>query len=98
MCLGNFIIQVSSSRFLSQGNMSYKDLLAGLIFEGESFQALNNFTFMNYTNVQFCDDAGTPVSQRSGGICLLTNKRILFLSSQLTVGKYNSLLNIFFYI
>ena len=75
--------------------MSYKDLLAGLIFEGESFQALNNFTFMNYTNVQFCDDAGTPVSQRSGGICLLTNKRILFLSSQLTVGKYNSLLNIF---
>ncbi|CAH3173213.1 unnamed protein product [Porites lobata] len=69
-----------------KGNMSYRDLLAGLIYEGESFQALNNFTFMNYTNVQFCDDAGIPLTQRSGGICLLTNKRILFLSSQLTVG------------
>ena len=71
--------------------MSYRDLLAGLIYEGESFQVLNNFTFMNYTNVQFCDEAGTPLTQRSGGICLLTNKRILFLSSQLTVGEYNSL-------
>ena len=66
--------------------MSYKDLLAGLIYEGETFQALNNFTFMNYTNLQFCDESGNTVNQRSGGICLLTNKRILFLSSQLAIG------------
>ena len=69
--------------------MSYKDLLAGLIYEGENFQTLNNFTFMNYTCLQFCDESGTLVNQRSGGICLLTNKRILFLSSQLAVGKCN---------
>lgn len=68
--------------------MSYRDLLAGLIYEGEIFQALNNFTFMNYTHLQFCDESGVTVSQRSGGICLLTNKRLLFLSSQLAVGKY----------
>ncbi|XP_058942477.2 uncharacterized protein [Pocillopora verrucosa] len=69
-----------------KGNMSYRDLLAGLIYEGESFQALNQFTFMNYTHVQFSDENFKHVSQRSGGICLLTNKRILFLSSQLAVG------------
>ncbi|XP_078344884.1 uncharacterized protein LOC144630392 isoform X2 [Oculina patagonica] len=69
-----------------KGNMSYKDLLAGLIYEGEIFQALNHFTFMNYTHLQFCDEQAHIVSQRSGGICLMTNKRILFLSSQLAVG------------
>ena len=67
--------------------MSYRDLLAGLIYEGESFQAMNQFTFMNYTHVQFSDENFKHVSQRSGGICLLTNKRILFLSSQLAVGR-----------
>ena len=72
-----------------QGNLSYKDLLAGLIYEGEIFQALNNFTFMNYTHLQFCDEHNTPVSHRSGGICILTNKRLLFLSSQLAVGEYH---------
>lgn len=41
---------------------------------------------MNYTNLQFCDESGNTVNQRSGGICLLTNKRILFLSSQLAIG------------
>ena len=71
-----------------QGNMTYKDLLAGLIYEGEIFQSLNNFTVMNYTHVQFCDEGGNPVSQRSGGICLLTSKRILFLSSQFATGRY----------
>ncbi|XP_068687861.1 uncharacterized protein [Montipora foliosa] len=69
-----------------KGNMTYKDLLAGLIYEGEIFQSLNNFTVMNYTHVQFCDEGGNPLSQRSGGICLLTSKRILFLSSQLSTG------------
>lgn len=68
--------------------MSYKDLLAGLIYEGEIFQALNHFTFMNYKHLQFCDDHAKTVNQRSGGICLLTNKRILFLSSQLAVGEW----------
>ncbi|PFX27434.1 uncharacterized protein LOC111327567 isoform X1 [Stylophora pistillata] len=69
-----------------KGNMSYKDLLAGLIYEGEMFQAMNQFTFMNYTYLQFCDENAHPISKRSGGICLLTNKRVLFLSSQLAVG------------
>lgn len=68
--------------------MSYKDLLAGLIYEGEIFQALNHFTFMNYKHLQFCDEHAKTVNQRSGGICLLTNKRILFLSSQLAVGEW----------
>lgn len=68
--------------------MSYKDLLAGLIYEGEIFQALNHFTFMNYTHLQFCDEYAQTVNQRSGGICLLTNKRLLFLSSQLAVGEW----------
>lgn len=67
--------------------MSYRDLLAGLIYEGEIFQALNNFTFMNYTHLQFMDEHAKTVNQRSGGICLLTNKRVLFLSSQLAVGE-----------
>ena len=72
--------------------MSYKDLLAGLIYEGEIFQALNNFTFMKYTHLQFCDESAlATVSQRSGGICLLTNKRVLFLSSQLAVGELDDL-------
>ncbi|XP_020630362.1 uncharacterized protein LOC110067378 isoform X2 [Orbicella faveolata] len=69
-----------------KGNMSYKDLLAGLIYEGEIFQALNHFTFMTYKHLQFCDEHAKTVNQRSGGICLLTNKRILFLSSQLSLG------------
>ena len=59
--------------------MSYRDLLAGLIYEGESFQALNNFTFMNYTNVQFCDDAGIPLTQRSGGNLSFDKQKDSFL-------------------
>ena len=67
--------------------MSYKDLVTGLIYEGETLQVLNNFTFLKYTHVRFCNDASATISQRSGGICLLTNKRLLFLSSQLTLGE-----------
>ena len=62
--------------------MSYKDLLAGLIYEGEIFQSSSNFTYMNYTHLQFLDEVAKPVNQRCGGISILTNKRILFLSSQ----------------
>jgi len=65
-----------------KGNMSYKDLLAGLIYEGEIFQSSSNFTYMNYTHLQFLDEVANPVNYRCGGICILTNKRILFLSSQ----------------
>ncbi|XP_068751474.1 uncharacterized protein [Montipora capricornis] len=69
-----------------QGNsMSYKDLLAGLIYEGETFQSLNNFAFMNYTHLRFCDESGNALSQRSGGICLQTDKRLLLLSAQYTI-------------
>ena len=72
-----------------QGNMNYKELMAGLINEGEAIQALHNFSsFMNYTYLQFCDERGNIVSQRSAGKCLLTNKRLLFLSLQLTAGKF----------
>ena len=66
--------------------MRYKDLLAGLIHKDESFEALNSFKFLKYINLQFCDDTGTILSQRYGGICLVTSRRILFLSSQVTVG------------
>ena len=68
--------------------MSYKELLAGLTNEGEIFQTLNKFTFMNYTHLRFSDENGTTISQRSGGTCLMTNKRLLFLSSQNSVGEY----------
>jgi len=71
---------------LNQGSMSYKELLAGLTYEGEIFQTLNKFTFMNYTHLRFSDESGTTISQRSGGTCLMTNKRLLFLSSQNSVG------------
>jgi len=42
---------------------------------------------MTYKHLQFCDEHAKTVNQRSGGICLLTNKRILFLSSQLSLGE-----------
>lgn len=69
-----------------KGNMSYKDLLTGLIYEGEIFQTSGNFSYMNYTHLQFLDEVAKPVNQRCGGICILTNKRILFLSSQRSTG------------
>ena len=67
--------------------MSYKDLLTGLIYEGEIFQTSGNFSYMNYTHLQFLDEVANPVNQRCGGICILTNKRILFLSSQRSTGR-----------
>ncbi|KAK2558184.1 hypothetical protein P5673_019299 [Acropora cervicornis] len=69
-----------------KGNMSYKDLLTGLIYEGEIFQTSGNFSYMNYAHLQFLDEVAQPVNQRCGGICILTNKRILFLSSQRSTG------------
>ncbi|KAK2552405.1 hypothetical protein P5673_026487 [Acropora cervicornis] len=63
--------------------MSYKDLLTGLIYEGETIQAMNNFSFLNYTHLRFCDEDRDFLTNRCGGICLLTDKRLLFLSSQL---------------
>lgn len=68
--------------------MSYKDLLTGLIYEGETIQAMNNFSFLNYTHLRFCDEDRDFLTNRCGGICLLTDKRLLFLSSQLNNGKY----------
>ena len=64
--------------------MSYKDLLSGLIYEGEIFQTSSNFTYMNYSRLQLLDEVAKPVNQRCGGICILTNKRILFLSTKET--------------
>lgn len=84
---GEQLQRTVQGQFVSlKGNLSYSDLLSGLIYEGEIFQSLNNFTFLNYTHLQFCDEVGNTINQRSGGICLLTNKRILFLSSQFAVG------------
>ncbi|XP_068708598.1 uncharacterized protein [Montipora foliosa] len=81
----NMLQQTVFKQIDDQGNsMSYKDLLAGLTYEGESFQSWNNFTVMNYTHLRFCDENGNTLSQRSGGICLQTNKRLLFVSAQYT--------------
>ena len=70
-----------------QGSLNYKELSAGLINEGEAIQASNNFSFMKYSYLRFSDVHGNTVSQRSAGICLLTNKRLLFLSSELAAGE-----------
>lgn len=71
-----------------QGNMTYKELLKGLFHEDETLQTWSNFTFLNYTHLRFCDESDRTTNQRSGGICLLTDKRLLFLSSQLATGEY----------
>ena len=68
--------------------MSYKELLTGLIYEGETIQAMNNFSFLNYTHLRFCGEDEKSLTNRCGGICLLTDKRLLFLSSHFNNGKY----------
>ena len=81
-------IRIPLVSFQGLNQMSYKDLLTGLIYEGETIQAMNNFSFLNYTHLRFCDEDRDFLTNRCGGICLLTDKRLLFLSSQLNNGKY----------
>lgn len=81
-------IKIPLISFQGLNQMSYKDLLTGLIYEGETIQAMNNFSFLNYTHLRFCGEDGNFLTKRCGGICLLTDKRLLFLSSQLNNGNY----------
>ena len=69
--------------------LGYENLLTGLIYEEETFQEVNSFKFITYSRLEFCDERGKPQSQRSGGICRLTNKRLLFLSQFGEASKCN---------
>ena len=79
----------SSSISCFLGDPELRKSLTGLIYEEETFQEVNSFKFITYSRLEFCDETGNPQSQRSGGICRLTNKRLLFLSQFDEASKCN---------
>lgn len=73
-----------------QGSMSYSELLSGLLHKGETVLQYNSYQHLQYSNITLCDQSNNTVSQRPAGICLLSNKRLLILSSQVTQCMYNN--------
>jgi hypothetical protein len=67
--------------------MSYSEMLGGLLYKGERVVQYNQFKFLQYNHIVLADENNAPSSQKHGGICLLTDKRLLLLSSQLNQCK-----------
>ncbi|KAK3732812.1 hypothetical protein QZH41_017718 [Actinostola sp. cb2023] len=67
-----------------KGSMSYAELLGGLLYSGETVIQYNQFQHLQFSSLIMSDECNATISQRPGGICLLTDKRLLLLSSQVT--------------
>lgn len=68
--------------------MSYNELLLGLMYEGETFQGYNQFSHLLYSHLVFANEHNATTSQKTAGVCLITNQRLLLLSSQLQMSMY----------
>jgi len=68
--------------------MSYAELLGGLLYSGETVIQYNQFQHLQFSSLIMSDECNATISQRPGGICLLTDKRLLLLSSQVTQCMY----------
>lgn len=69
--------------------MSYAELLNGLLHKDERVVQYNQFQHLPFSHVIMGDVSNTTLAQRPAGICLLTDKRLLLLSSQVTQCKYS---------
>ena len=74
-----------------QGNMGYRDLLIGLMYEGEVLQTHNQFSHLTYSHLVYANESNVTECTKPGGIGLITNKRLLLLSSQRQMGRYHSM-------
>lgn len=74
-----------------KGGLSYSEMLSGLLYKGERVVQHNQFQFLQYNNIVLCDESNNHISQKPGGICLLTDKRILLMSSQMNQCKSNQI-------
>ena len=71
---------------LFQGSMSYEDLIHGLIYNGETI--ISYPPHLQYMSMTVTDENGSVVDTKVGGVAMLTDKRLLLLSSQYFHSKY----------
>ena len=60
--------------------MEYEDFVKGLIYNGES--TVSHSPHLQYNSLVILDENGEAIQSKIGGIAMLTDKRLLFLSSQ----------------
>ena len=70
---GSFVLHL-------QGNMSYNELLQGLTHSGEQIISID--PHLQFSSSTIADEFGKVRETRVGGIALLTDRRMLLLSSQ----------------
>lgn len=75
--------------------MTYNELLIGLMYSDE--RILSRDPHLQYTSLSFYDECFNLKQSKTGGVAVITDKRMLFLSSQyarskLSLGKLHLLL------
>lgn len=80
---GNILQNNIQGQFVSmKGNLSYQQLLEGLKYDGEYLLQHGQFNYLLYTSIVLSDENNQTVSTRTGGVALLTDRRLLLMSSQ----------------
>eukprot|EP00795_Rhopilema_esculentum_P008239 gene8239-14181_t len=78
---GQHLLQNVKGRFFSnKGNMTYTELLQGLIHRDEVI--LTRDPHLQFTTLVISNREGSEITTKIGGRALITDKRMLFLSSQ----------------
>eukprot|EP00794_Sanderia_malayensis_P012267 gene12267-13532_t len=78
---GNELLAKVQGRFVSlKGNMGYNEFLSGLTLENEVI--VSGEPHLQYKSMTITDENGNVLDSRVGGRALLTDKRLLLLSSQ----------------
>lgn len=78
---GNQLMQQVQGKFISlKGNMTYNEFIAGLVFKGENI--LSAEPHLRFQSLLVTDEFGVLKETKVGGIALLTDQRLLLLSSQ----------------
>eukprot|EP00794_Sanderia_malayensis_P012268 gene12268-13533_t len=78
---GNELLAKVEDRFVSlKSNMDYNDFLSGLTLENEVI--VSGEPHLQYKSMTITDESGEVLDTKVGGRALLTDKRLLLLSSQ----------------
>ncbi|EDO43575.1 predicted protein [Nematostella vectensis] len=80
---GDQLNMTINQQFVSlKGTMSYSELLQGLLYQGEKLGQYGTFKALQFSYLTISDENNVTMTTRPSGVCMLTDKRLLFLSSQ----------------
>ena len=70
--------------------MTYDELVTGLIYNDE--QIISRAPHLQYASLSIYDESFNLKTSRTGGVAILTDKRMLFLSSQYVQSKFPTII------